>query len=334
MHSLHSFLVALGFRATSTSNEYLASECWHCGGKDKLYFNARKLIGFCQKCSAVVDLKALAKESGSGDDLKSILETLETLQRESEVADLGFKDAVLHRLAGLTVEEYVQSDISAVKFPDEFRTLEEGRESVSGRKALSYLEGRGFKRKVLFDHGFGYCATGYYGGRIIVPFQEDGKIVYWQARDFTGLQPASAKILNPPKWQVPHGKSDVLFNYDTIRTLDLVIVCESWGSALAVGHYATALNGKSMSVQQMTKLKACKCKGFIVLLDHGAEDRAWSIAEALSATRYTSVATLPYGDPNEVPRPVLLESIKSSVAYSKLSHALGITNSLGSFGGR
>lgn len=328
MHSLHSFLVALGFRATSTSNEYLASECWHCGGKDKLYFNAQKLIGYCQKCSTVVDLKALAKESGSGNDLKSILETLEGLQRESEVADLGFKDAVLQRLSSLAVEEYEQSDLSEVKFPDEFRTLEEGCESIQGKKALSYLEGRGFKRKTLFGHGFGFCATGYYGGRIIIPFWENGHLVYWQARDFTGKQPASAKILNPPKWQVPHGKSDVLFNYDRVKNLDLVIVCESWGSALATGHYATALNGKSMSVQQLAKLKACKCNGFIVLLDHGAEDKAWSIAEALSATRYTSVATLPYGDPNEVPRQVLLESIKNSTPYSKLSHALGMAKSL------
>ena len=71
-----------------------------------------------------------------------------------------------------------------------------------------------------------------------------------------------------------------------------------------------------------------------MLLDHGAEDKAWSTAETLSAFRYTSVATLPYGDPNEVPRQLLLDSIKSCVPYSKLAHALGITSLLGSFGER
>jgi hypothetical protein len=329
MHSLHSFLISLGFRATSTANEYLAKECWHCGGIDKLYFNVKKLIGVCLKCSQVIDLKALARESGSGNDLKSILETLEGLQRESEVAELGFRDAVFARLNGLSVEDSKQKGVSEVAFPDEFRTLEDGHESVSGRKALAYLEGRGFRRKNLFGHGFGFCATGYYGGRIIVPFRENGVLVYWQARDFTGKQPPSSKILNPPNWQVPNGKSDVLFNYDTVKELDLVIVCESWGSALATGHYATALNGKSMSEVQLQKLKACKCRGFMVLLDHGAEDKAWEIAKTLASTRYTSVATLPYGDPNEVPRPILLDAIKSSVQYSKLAHIMATTKALG-----
>ncbi len=326
--SLHTFLQALGFKATSTPNEYLASECWKCGGQDKLYFNTQKLVGFCQKCSRPVFLKDLLKESGLDLTSKDLVDKLDELQRSMDMADQGFKDAVLSRLMNDVPAPSGVNPLPEVAFPDEFQTLKEGQHSVTGRKALAYLEGRGFKRRVLFDLGFGYCATGYYGGRVIVPFIEDEKVVYWQARDFTNTQPTSSKILNPPKWQVPTGKSEVLFNYDGARNLDLIIITESWGSALAVGSYAVGLNGSSMSETQFLKLKQAKCDGFIVLLDHGKEAEAWNIAKSLASLRYTCVAQLPYGDPNEVPRSLLLKAIGSCTPYSSTSHALSLSKIL------
>jgi hypothetical protein len=320
--SLHSFLRSLGGKQTGNSAEFVF-DCWLCGGKEKLYFNVSKLIGFCQKCSSPVSLHQLAAELG-GVSIKDIQEYIvEAQTRGAHTAD--FKDNVLNALlAEGTKAAMAPQEIS---LPPSFRTLEEGQTSVTGRKAIAYMEHRGFDISVLHELQFGYCSSGYYEGRIIIPFWEDGKLVYWQARDFTGKQPPSKKIMNPPAGSVSIGKSSVLFNYDVARRFSSVIVCESWGSALATHRCAVGLNGKNMSTVQRDKLLATEAEQFFVLLDHGAAGDAWKVAEQLAAHRPTMIAFLPYGDPNEVSKHVLFEAISNAQPYNQLDHVRYVATS-------
>jgi DNA primase len=222
-------------------------------------------------------------------------------------------------LGGKSIQ--AESQLVEMHWPDGYRSLEDGQSSVQGKKALAYLLGRGFKKEVLYEMQFGYCATGFYSGRIIIPTFIDGRLVYWQARDYTGRKSAKDKILNPRSGLVGNGKSEVLFNYDTARQYDCVIVVESWGSCLSVGPYGTAVNGKHISQQQLRLLGRMEAKRFIVLFDYGVGAMSgWDAAEALNAIKPTSVALLPWGDPNEVPASVRNESIRSCIPYSKAAH--------------
>ena len=313
--NLTAFLSACGGRPSGKSGEWVF-DCWSCLGKEKLYFNTNKLVGFCQKCQQVVSIKTLAAELG-GVSVKDIEKFIEEAAYNDKMA-LGFKESVLTTL--LDEGTTLQASLHEVDLPPTFRTLEDGQSSYLGRKAIAYMEGRGFDLQVLFDLQFGYCSGGFYANRIIVPFWEDGKLVYWQARDFTKKVPAGEKILNPPAANVSIGKSAVLFNYDVVKTKPTIVVCESWGSALATGKAATGLNGKNMSNVQLDKLLKTEAQRFMVLLDHGAEEEAWAIAAKLAAHRETLLAFLPYGDPNEVPRPVLFRSIKNARPYTQLEH--------------
>ncbi len=315
MSNLSTFLSTLGFKSAA-KGEWEAAECPWCGGKKTLRFNAIKVIGVCYRCPKTVFLRDLAKLAGiSTGELKKYVEDAAADERKQ----MGFAEAMLDGLLGQDRPRELPT-VHAVLLPEEFRTLEDGQNSVLGAKALAYMLGRGFQKSILFEMGFGYCGTGEYEGRVIIPFYENEELVYWQARDFTGHVDPSNKIKNPRADMTEHGKSDVLFNYDGVRQLPTIVMTESWGSALAVGRSAFALNGKSMSEVQEHKVRGLSAHTVLVLLDAGTTKMSWDIAKRLAPYKQTWVCTLKSGDPADVSRSVLLDTVSNARQYSGDEH--------------
>lgn len=97
-----------------------------------------------------------------------------------------------------------------------------------------------------------YVSTeGRYAGRLIIPFEEDGEMFYFQARTLYNEQP---KYLNPSEgWPK---SSHVLYPFDT--EADSVVVCEGPLDAISLqnkGVNATCTMGCSISDQQVEELK-------------------------------------------------------------------------------
>lgn len=329
MTNLTSFLASLGFDDKGHGEWLFQDECWYCSRKQKVFFNVNKMIGFCVACEKTISLQTIAVEL-AGVRIKEIQSFIDEHQA-AERAALGFREAMLNGLLGDGIGQAEES-LPEIPLPKEYRSLQEGADSVVGRKAIAYLMGRGFDLDVLYRMCFGYCSSGLFDNRVIVPFWEDGKIVYWQARDFTGKVPDKDKIRNPELRDTAHGKSDVLFNYDGARELDHVILTESWGSALATGKYGMGLNGKNMSGVQLRKLISTKAHTLIIMLDHGKDETeaAWKIAAKLHTYKRVMLAFLPYGDPNEVTKEIRLQSLRDAKIYSVEEHIAQRVNQLGS----
>jgi hypothetical protein len=315
MSSLTEFLQDIGAKSTNKQSEWLLT-CWECGA-EKLYFNVNKVIGYCVKCDCVRSLSDIAREV-AGLPVSSVWGYIEEHRRQEQLA-VGFKDAVLEGLEAQKSSDVVKP-LVAIKFPPEYRSLADGIHSVIGSKALNYMLRRGFEQERLFRLGFGYCDSGYFANRVIIPFHEDGALVYYQARDFTGKVDKHEKVLNPALKHCPNGKTEVLFNYDEARNHDCIVINESWGSALATGKCAVGVNGSHLSEVQEQKLLMTDASTFMVLFDYGAEEHAWKTAERLHQHRRTFIGFLPYGDPNEVPHSVLINTYKSAKQYSKDDH--------------
>lgn len=317
MSSLLDFLDSVGAKPTTQKDEWVM-DCWECQ-RPLLFFNVEKVIGFCVYCNKTRTLSHIARTVAgvSSKDLEQFIEDYKAQQLKQG----SFRESMLNGLLG-TSGGQADKELVEMKWPEGYRSLEDGKSSVTGRKASDYLTGRGFDLEKLYDLQFGYCAQGFYSGRIIIPTFMDARLVYWQARDFTGSRPVSEKILNPKSGQGANGKSDVLFNYDSARNCSTAIICESWGSALATStSCAMAVNGKSISGDQQKLIANCKVETVIILFDAGVgADSAWSSAEALSRYKRTFVALLPWGDPNEVPSHVRNESIRNCIPYSKAEH--------------
>lgn len=315
MSTLNQFLETLGFKQTSKSAEWLGV-CWECD-RNLLYFNVDKTIGFCLYCNKTRTLRDIAIELAGikPKDIKDFLETHESNERRT----VGFKEAMMDGLLG-GVSVQAEKHLVELQWPEGCRNLQEGRRSVEGKKAHSYLAGRGFDMDWIYDLQFGYCVDGYFGGRVIVPTLENGLLVYYQGRDYTGNKSPKEKVLNPSLKVVPNGKTEVLFNYDEASKHTHIAVVESWGSALAMGHNTVGINGQRISQRQLRKLLDTKASSFMVLLDHGAESFAWKAAETLNQFKPTWIGFLPFGDPAEVPSAVLNKSISEARPYTKYEH--------------
>jgi len=67
-----------------------------------------------------------------------------------------------------TSREYRQ--VKQIELPKEFTPLNKTSEiSVIGKKVKKYLLSRGVSKEDIIKHNIGYCTTGEYGGRIIIP---------------------------------------------------------------------------------------------------------------------------------------------------------------------
>lgn len=159
-------------------------------------------------------------------------------------------------------------------------------------KARAYMESRGFNTIDLSLMGVGYCrgANNRYWGRIIIPFYERGKIVYFNARKYIGAGP---KFDNPPIEEAGIGKSALLYNSDCLYVYEKVYIVESATNALTLGPNALAGGGKVFSSYQISRVLDSPVKEVVIILDPDAYKEALELGLALVNHKKVKVVSLP-----------------------------------------
>ena len=150
-------------------------------------------------------------------------------------------------------EEYVE-----VTLPPEYRPIGEARNTLDGRGAYSYLKRRGITDGDMLKHSIGYCETGLYRGRIIVPsYDADGRLNYFIAR--TVYDNVPLKYKNPPI-----SKNIVCFE-SHIAWSQPVTLCEGVFDAIAIRRNAIPILGKTLSQSLIHQLLTKRPQVNIVL---------------------------------------------------------------------
>jgi len=226
---------------------------------------------------------------------------------------------------GRVIDEEVIKRPKHCKLPKEFIPLDQGEGKLS-EEAREYMRGRGFNIKELVrDYGIGYSKTsGKYFRRIIFPFKDDtGKLVYYQARDATNR--SDYRWINPKEHEVPLGKSDVLYNeWNCCVLTGDVFVCEGIADDLTMIE-ATALQGKTLSINQLKKLCGFNCSAYYMLFDEGAWRDSIHAAYTLyqAAGKKVYAVNMDKGDANEMGRDYVLSrdmiEINERTYYDELS---------------
>lgn len=234
------------------NNEYLIRCPYHNDNKPSMGVNVAKGLFVCYACG----------EKGNAVKLTKKL-----------VRGLKWKEAV---------EYYEPHDVNDVReeicLPEEYRSFfpmsELGRE---GRKACEYLiQQRKIPLDLIREFRLGYCATGLFAHRVIVPVYTRGMLKTFVARDYTG---AAEKKVKYPVGSEPSGS---LFGYDraVVNNAQVIVVCEGWADALALWRTfshsvifqswgAVALGTNRISIEQVMLLN--KFKSFTIMLDNDAE---------------------------------------------------------------
>ena len=187
-----------------------AYQCWICGqgGKD-IYRVVRRFGNYKQK-----------------ERWRDIMDVAPELTR--------FGANMFNAIKGEDSEE-----IQVVPLPEGFKSLSERSRGLPYRQASSYLTKRGITKQDALWWRMGYCATGEYKNRIIVPsFDVFGNINYFVARSFDGHP---RRYLNPPV------SRNIIFNELMINFDKEVVIVEGVFDAIKAGKNAIPILGSMLT---------------------------------------------------------------------------------------
>ena len=134
----------------------------------------------------------------------------------------------LERFSDLFMEDQCEARREKIQLPDEFTSLCSDNIPATATYALKYLQKRGITKADIIKWKIGFCFSGEYRNRIIVPsFDEDGDCSYFIARSYSG---------DSYKYKNPRASKDIVFNELYIDwNKDLVLV-EGVFDALVAGN--------------------------------------------------------------------------------------------------
>ncbi len=171
--------------------------------------------------------------------------------------------------------EVIETKHSAVALPKEFVPLSTANKSLSYKKAMAYLKSRGVTDYDIKKHNIGYCDTGKYENKIVIPsYDNKGMINYFVARSF---DKNAFRKFDSPSCE----KSSIIGFEQLINWNVPVILCEGVFDAIAIKRNAIPLFGKTIPKALMLKLASSNVKTIYLALDTDALREALSYAERL-----------------------------------------------------
>ena len=161
----------------------------------------------------------------------------------------------------------------SVRLPKEYKPLWNGGDSIVKRHALSYLYRRDITDADILKYDIGYCDSGLYSNRIIIPsYDSDGKLNFFVGRDFYN---GNMKYRNSPTTKDIIG-FDLFINWD-----EPIILCEGVFDAMAFKRNTIPLFGKTVMNNLMKKIIESRVKTLYLALDKDARTDAVEITERL-----------------------------------------------------
>ena len=178
------------------------------------------------------------------------------------------------------VDEYVsyEKDQEETKYnvslPKEYKPLWITSKDPIYRNAIYYLKQRRIGPQDILRYSIGYCDSGPYSNRIIIPsYDECGKLNYFIARD---IFPNSKFKYKNPSMSKDVVMFELFINYD-----EPIVLCEGSFDAIAIRKNAIPLLGKFPSKSLVMKLVKKKVKKIYVALDEDAHKDAVKLAKFL-----------------------------------------------------
>jgi len=160
-----------------------------------------------------------------------------------------------------------------IQLPEEFATLCTNKVPATGAYALKYLLKRGLTKEDIIKWKIGFCFSGEYRNRIIIPsFDEDGDCSYFIARSYTG---------DSYKYKNPRASKDIVFNDLYIDwNRDLVLV-EGVFDALVAGNAVPILGSTLRAGSDLLRKIVRNDTPIYVALDPDAASKERRIIEML-----------------------------------------------------
>lgn len=266
-----------------TNDEYLFY-CPYCKHhKRKLSINIEKSAFKCWVCDVY------------GRNLQRIIRKFGSYQQRKEWEELTGKIDIAE--FDSLFEEQSDDPEQLLRLPEEFESLANKTHSLVSLPARKYLQKRKVTKEDRLYWKIGFCASGEYSGRIIIPsFNEDGYLNYFIARTYKD---------NWKKYKNPAANRDIIFNDLCIDwTSDLTIV-EGVFDAIVAGPNSIPLLGSSLRVGSRLFQKIVKNDTPVyIALDPDADKKAMRLIKDLLiyGAQLYKVGIEPFSDVGEMAR--------------------------------
>ena len=238
-----------------------------------------------------------------GQTIRSLLYQLKTPKEEAQ--------SILKYLPKGAQSEYKQ--LSIVELPKEYQPLYlASSESYVANMVKNYLYERGLTDNDFIKYSIGYCTTGDYGGRVVIPsYSGSNQLNFFVARTYDGSY---------FKYKNPEASKDIIFFENLINWNAPIILCEGVFDAIAIKRNAIPILGKSISTSLYKKIITSSVRDIYIALDDDAKDRAVQIGEQfLNQGKRVFIVTLPDKDPSEM-------GFKAFTEHIQLAEELNLSN--------
>ena len=165
-----------------------------------------------------------------------------------------------------------QGNVHNISLPKEFKPLWKKSNDIIYKHAITYLINRNIGIYDIFRYGMGYCDSGIYQNRIIIPsYNEEKQLNYFIARDI--FPNSKMKYKNPPVT-----KNVIIFELFINWKMPLIL-CEGVFDAIAIKRNSIPLLGKVPSRELIKAIVKNKAKDIYIALDSDARQDALKLVE-------------------------------------------------------
>lgn len=215
-------------------------------------------------------------------------------------------------------------DYEEMALPEECISLNQNVTSMSGKKAIDYLLSRGLTFDDIERYNLGFCSTGDYAGRIIIPvYDYFSRLVFFIGRSiYSG---ASRKVLNPPRDIYGVGSHDFIYNIHNNINKKRIVINEGAFDSMTIDSVSTF--GKTMTDTQFNIIKNMNAEEVVVMLDLDAKKQAYLLADRLLPYKKVFLCFLPEEeDPNSLGKEETVKLLAEAFPYSQSTQLLHLLN--------
>lgn len=220
-------------------------------------------------------------------------------------------------------KEQEQEAKETASLPEEFISLANKNLPLNSMQARKYLKNRGISKEDIVRWKIGYCPSGHYGKRIIIPsFSDSGRLNYFIARSYDN---SWRKYLNPSV------SKDIIFNELYIDWQSDIILVEGAFDAIVAGENSLPLLGSTLRENSFLfqKLVENESKVFIAL-DPDAEKKSLKLISdlLLYGVKIYKIDIAPYPDVGEMDKEEFKKRKKEAVLINSNNYLLARSNLL------
>ena len=207
----------------------------------------------------------------------------------------------LERFAELFMEPESREVAEKLELPEEFVSLCSDSTPATGIYAMRYLQKRGVTKADILKWKIGYCFSGEYRNRIIIPsFNIDGEVNYFIARSFSG---------DSYKYKNPRASKDITFNELYINWNKDLVMVEGVFDALVAGNAVPILGSTLRKGSKLLQQIVRNDTPVYIALDPDAAEKERKVIKTLLEydIEMYKVDVSGYEDVGSMPREVFYE---------------------------